>query len=81
MKNKCPLFNSKDISQVLGDVFLKYRASMFLYYNNISNSTVNKTNINEGELTLARSKVFMYSKNSILDAYVLSSLICFYLLL
>ena len=56
-KKECPIFNGNDISQVLGDVFLKYRASVFLYYNNISNSTVNKTNINEGELSLARSKV------------------------
>ena len=44
-------------SNNLGDVFLKYRTSIFLYYNLVADTAKDKVHVNEGELTLLRSKV------------------------
>ena len=35
---------------------------MYLYYKDIGDDTRNKTNVNEGELTLLRSRVRKYKK-------------------
>ena len=39
------------------------RTTIFVYYNKIKDETKNKTNVNEGELTLLRSKVKLKHSN------------------